>query len=238
MIWSESYLNQLATDAEQDINKRLQKVIYFRTYIPIQQGVSVISLPSYVRGVQRLTYRGWQLWGVNWDELTELTPATVFISPGNPLNVETSQSRPYWYAMHPTNPYDIRLYPTPAESLLGNGPDPYSPSVNEPYCTLSCWRNIDSTFSDPTALLPPYVDRRLRKSFILWKAFEAEGVGQNLPASQYYKKIYEYLITKFDSINQNCYIGKKYSLGEGPLTINNFRYPRPILPSNFEREIF
>lgn len=237
-IWSDAYLAQLETDAEQDINKRLGQVIYHRFYLSVTQGVSVVTMPSFVRGIQRITFLGWKLEEVNWDELVWLTPATVFVGPGSSGNVETSQSRPYWYAMHPTNPWDVRLYPTPSVTLLTNGPDPYSPSVNEPYCTVSCWRSIDTTSTDPTALLPPYIDRRTRKAFVLWKAFEAEGKGQNLKASAYYKGKYEFLIDRFNSINSSCYLSKKYSIDDGLLTLDQFRYPRPILPSNFERIIF
>ena len=229
-IWTNKYLDQLGLDAEQQLNQDLP-VIFQRSYITVTAGVSVITLPNYVRNLLRITWRGRKLDPVSWEELTLLSPATVggFI--------ETSQSRPQWYAMHPTNPYDVRLYPTPDESFTSVG-DPYSPAVNEAKCCISFFRSIDSTFVDATALLPTYIDRRSRKAFILWKAFSAEGKGQNSKASNYYAKKYQFLINQFKAINNYCFLAKRYSLGTGDLEVDNFRYPRPLLPANFERTIY
>lgn len=242
MIFQPPFLSQLATDAEQDINKRVQ-CIFYRFYLPVTTGLSVYTLPSYVRSVRKISWMGKYLDAENWEELQFLTPATVFDAPGAPTNVEASVSRPLYYAMHPTNPYDVRLYPCPDTTLdvsIFNplGDDPYSPYPNEQHCTVSCWRNIDSTFGDPNSLLPTYIDRRTRKAFILWKAFSAEGKGQNLKAAAYYQQKYEFLVDRFGMINSGAFISKKYMIEDGMLVIDGFRYPRPFLPSNFERVYF
>ena len=240
MIWSQQYLAQLALDAEQDINKRLP-VMFHKFYLtPINAGTSVYTMPSFLRSVLWVTWRGKRLDALNWEEATYVTPATVVLGPGNPENVEPSPGRPLYYWIHPTNPYDLRFYPTPGESfdLSGTNDNPYAQLVNEPHCCIACFRNIDSTYSDPTALLPQYVDRRMRKAFVLWKAFEAEGQGQVAAAAAYYKQKYEYLIELFKEINNGTFISKKYSIEDGLLTIDGFRYPRPMLPSNFERVIY
>jgi hypothetical protein len=78
----------------------------------------------------------------------------------------------------------------------------------------------------------------MRKAYVMWKAFEAEGKGQKQVAADYYKKVYEVLIEKFIQINQGAYIAKRYAIENGLLTIDDFRYPKPILPSNFERVIY
>jgi len=242
MIWSDSYLTQLSTDAEQDINKRIPSLIYYRFCLAVFQGISVYTLPSFVRTVSRISWLGRKLDPVNWDELTYLSPATVVLNANVPDTVPTVQSRPLYYAKHPTNPYDIRLYPTPNLTLSANAQNPYSPlpetATSNQACIVACWRNIDSTFSDPTSLLPSYIDRRTRKAYALWKAFSAEGKGQNLKASAYYENKYKYLIERFIHINQGAYVAKRYAIEDGLLTIDGFRYPRPILPSNFERVIY
>lgn len=236
-IWTDSYLSQLATDAEQQINKDVP-CIYYRFYLQVQQGVSVYTLPNFVRSIIRITWRGYELNPVNFDEFMMLTPATVFVAPGSSQNIETSQSRPLYYTMHPTNPYDIRLYPTPNESF-GTVGNPYAPQPNEPFCNFACYSEIDSTFADPTRCLPIYIDRRLRKSYILWKAYSAEGSGQNLTAADYYAQKYKWLIERFREINAGAFIGKYYAIDDrGLLTSDGFRYPRPVLPPNFERIIF
>ena len=240
MIWSDSFLSQLSIDAEQQINKDVQ-CIFSCFCLPTQLGVSVITLPSFVRSLLRITWRGYGLDQLNWLELTLMTPATVFVAPGSPANVETTISRPLYYAMHPTNPYDVRLYPTPNETFSANPPgvDPYGPTPNQPSCVVSCYRNIDATFSDPTALLPAYADRRTRKAYALWKAFSAEGPGQNLAAASYYQAKYTFLVDRFRQINQGAYVGKQYGMDDrGLLTNDGYRYPRPTLNPNFERTIF
>lgn len=240
-IWTNEYLNQLATDAEQDINKRIPSLIYYRFCLAVTQGISVYTLPSFVRTVSRVSWLGRKLDPVNWDELTYLTPATAVLNANELDTIPTVIGRPLYYAKHPTNPYDIRLYPTPNLTLSSTAQDPYSPlpeTANPQACIIACWRNIDSTFSDPTSLLPNYIDRRTRKAYVLWKAFGAEGKGQNLKASAYYKNIYEMLIERFIHINQGAYVSKRYAIEDGLLTIDGFRYPRPILPSNFERVIY
>jgi len=240
-IWTDQQLNQWSADAEQDINKRIPSLIYYRFCLQVTQGISVYTLPSFVRTVSRVSWLGRKLDPVNWDELTYLTPATAVLNDNQVDTIPTVIGRPLYYAKHPTNPLDIRLYPTPNLTLSADAQDPYSPlpETSTPQaCIIACWRSTDSTFSDPTALLPPYVDRRLRKAYVLWKAFSAEGKGQNLNASKYYKALYEWLITHFIAINQGAYVSKRYAIEDGLITIDAFRYPRPILPANFERVIY
>lgn len=236
-IWSDDFLNKLAIDAEQQINQDL-RCIYFKFCMATVTGQMVYTLPDYVRSVLRVTWRGRKLDPVSWEELGLLTPATVFVGPGDPGNVNSVVSRPLYYAMHPTNPWDIRLYPTPNETFSDTGDDPWGPTVNGPACIVSCWRVPDVTFTDPTLLVPPYIDRRTRKAWVLWKAYGAEGKGQSLLAAAYYKAKYDFLIEQFRAINEGCFISKKYAIDDGSLSTNNFRYPRPLMPANFERVIF
>lgn len=232
MIWTDDYLNQLAIDAEQQINQDLQ-CIYFKECFPVTQGTSVYTLPSYIRSIDRITWRGKRLDPVNWEDMQLLGPATV----GG--YIETSQSRPLFYSMHPSATYAIRFYPTPDESFTDTGDTPYSPTVNAPACIISSWRTTDDTGADPTLLLPTYIDRRTRKAYVAWKAFMAEGPGQNLKASAYYKTKYDFLINQFRSINEGCFIGQQYALDdEGSMEVGGFRYPRPTLPPNFPRTIY
>lgn len=230
-IWADELLDQLATDAEQQINQDLA-VLYHRFCFATVSGTSVYTLPAKVRGIKRITWRGKKLEPASWEELEILSPATVVVSPTT--KIETSISEPWWYALHPTNVHDIRFYPTPNETFDATG-DPYSPTTG-PKCIIACWRNIDLT--DSTASLPTYIDRRTRKSYILWKAFEKDGKGQNLTAAKFYKQKYNFLIEQFRSIDAGAYVSKKYSLGDGLLSIDQYRYPRPTLNPRFERVIY
>lgn len=233
-IWSDAFINQLEGDAVDQINQDVQ-CIFEKCYLQTFAGQSLYILPPFVRSLRRITWMAKQLEPVNWEDLIELTPATVVLNQAA-FNEETVISRPLYYAMHPTNPYAIRLFPTPDLSFPSTGGDPYSTIANEPYCTLSYWRTIDET--SPKTSLPPYIARRTKKSYILGKAYAAEGKGQNLKAASYYMKKYKFLIERFILINSGTYVGKQYQLGDGILELNAYRYPRPTLNPNFERVIF
>lgn len=236
MIWTDAQLAMWSNDAVGQIAIDVS-CIFARECVATQVGVSVITLPSYVRTVRRVTWRGRSLDAVNWEEMTMLTPATIFVAPGSSANVEATASRPLYYTMHPTNLWDIRLYPCPNESFATNGePNVYSPTANSPSCIVDYMREPDGTV--PTLSIPAYILRRTQKAYVLWKAFAAEGVGQNLKASQYYMMKYQFLIDKWREINESCFIGKKYSVEDGMLSIDGFKYPKPFLPANFERVIF
>lgn len=234
LIWTDAQLEQWSEDAIGQIAVDVN-CIFVRECIAVTQGQSVYTLPAYVRTVRRVTWRGRTLDAESWEELTMLTPATVFLSQGSSANVETSQSRPLYYAMHPTNPYDIRLYPTPNESFTVTGEsNPYAPQVNTPSCIVDFYREPDATNLIPVISIPPYILRRVQKAYVLEKAFAAEGKGQDLKASVFYGQKYQFLIDKFRSINDGCFVGKKYAIEDGSMSIDGWRYPRPILPSNFE----
>lgn len=237
-IWADQQIEAWETDAIGQIATDVQ-CIYARECVPTTAGVSVITLPSYVREVRRVTWRGYTLECVNWEEMQLLNPATCFASPNNPANVESSRSRPWWYAMHPTNPWDIRLYPTPSESFTNLGePNPYAPQPNTPSCIVDYFREPDVTGTNPVISLPPYIFRRTQKAYVLFKAFGAEGKGQDLRAASYYRKKYLMLIDKFRLINSGAFVGKKYQLGEEGVFPEAQRWPKPFLPSNFERIVF
>jgi len=231
MIWSSDYLAQLNIDAGKQISTDLNS-IYNRSMLAITEGLSVYRLPNALRSLMRITYRGYKLEPMNWEQFTLLTPSTVFLN--ETYRIENSNSRPFWYTIHPTNLFDIRLYPAPNETFTADG-DPFSPGVNDSKCIISYYQIIEP--SSEITSLPVYIDRRIRKAYVLWQAFSAEGKGQNLRASEYYRNKYFFLIERFKMINQGCYVSKKYTLGNDNIPQTG-RYPRPMLPSNFERRYY
>jgi len=80
---------------------------------PTTRGISVLTLPPYVRTLQRVTWRGKSLEPQSWERIADAYPGNCFFldyPPNTAANVESSVSRPLFYAMHPTNPYDIRFF--------------------------------------------------------------------------------------------------------------------------------
>ena len=166
-IWSDQQLALWASDALADIAVNVP-CIFARECLAVTVGRSVYTLPNYVRTLRRVTWRGRTLDPASWEELQLLSPATVFLALGSSANVETSISLPLFYAMHPTNPYDIRFHPCPNESFtVGGEPDPYSPIPNSPSCIIDYWREPDTTGSNPVISLPPYIARRTQKAYVL-----------------------------------------------------------------------
>jgi len=229
MIWDSSYLADLNEAAGQQISTDLN-CIYNRSFLEIESGTSVYQLPCLLRSLLKITYRGNKIWPINWDQFVALSPNSVFLDAIT--NIETTISKPRFYTQHPTNILDVRFYPTPSDDFTTSG-DPFSPLVNEEKCIVSYYQQIDTT--DNRLTLPTYIDRRTRKAYVLWQAFMQEGRGQDLKASEYYHMKYEYLINKFRQINSGCYVSKRYSLGESG--IDNYRLPKPVLPSNYERRV-
>ena len=232
-IWTDDFLNGLAAAAEKQI--AIDVPCIFQIFsMPTTTGVSVYTLPSFVKGVRRVTWLGRKVEPLNWEQFVLLTPATVFVGPGNSHNIETSNSRPQWYTQHPTNVKDIRFFPTPDRTFPGTD-DPYKPTPTSG-CLIAYNSYINN--NSPLTSLPSYVDQRTRKAYILWKAFEQEGVGQDMNAAKYYKSLYSFLIEQFNLINDGCFVSKKYSLGDGLFGLENYRYPKPLLPPNYERVIY
>ena len=230
-IWTDSFLNQLAEDAEHKIIADVPCLFQILS-MPTTAGLSVYTLPSFIKGIKRITWLGRKVEPLSWEQFILMTPATVFLNDIS--KIETANSRPQWYTMHPTNVRDIRFYPTPDLSFPGTD-DPYSPSPTSG-CLISYWSFVDDSKSQTQ--LPFYIARRTQKAYILWKAFEQEGVGQDMRAAQYYKGLYEFLIENFKLINDGCFVSKRYSVGDGLFGLENYRYPKPMYPPNFERIIF
>ena len=232
-LWTDTYLDQVLLDAAQDVNDNVN-CLYHKIYVTITANVPIVTLDPIVKKVLRVTWRGRKIEPISWDDLLALAPATAIVDPSHQVN--TQIGRPQWYAMHPTNLYDIRLFPSPSESFTNTG-DPFSPTVNEDKCCVSFWRNIDLT--DAKASLPTYIDRRTRKAYAAWRAFEKEGRGQSSNAAMYYKKKYDWLVEQFRMINSGCFVSRKFQMGNDDVQIaEQMRYPRPMLGANFERVIY
>jgi len=237
-IWTNAQLDQWAKDAIAQITIDID-CIWARECVATTAGVSVIRLPGYIRSLRHVAWMGRYLEPQSWEELQFLTPSTVFLDFGSSANREI-RGRPLFYALHPTDPFDIKLYPAPDQSFSVAGePNPYAPQPNSPSCIIEYWREPDNTHNDPVVSLPPYIMRRTQKAYVLWKAFAAEGKGQDMQASAFYQTKYNFLIEQFRAINNGCYVSKRYSLDEGGLLDPaRFRYPKPLHGPNFERTIF
>lgn len=232
MLWTDDYLNQLVSDGTNDIVDKID-CIFQRFFLATKADQSVYTLPDYVKGIHRITWRGIKIEVVSWPEMELLTLQSAVVS--ETVKYESSSGRPQFYALHPTNLRNISFYPRPSETFDIVG-DPYSPTPNEAKCTISVFRlPVEGSL---TLDLPKYIARRTVKAYTLWKAFAKEGKGQDLTASAYYAKKYQFLISQFTLINSSVFMSKKRQLGGDSDAEFSRRPAKPSLPANFERKIF
>lgn len=228
LIWADSYLDRLRADGEQDMCNRVP-CLFHRFAIQITANTSVYTLPVKTSRIRRVTWLGRKLDPITFEDMTLINPNFVYADANNKTDIPVS-SKPDYYMLHPTNLNDIRFYPCPDTSITIDGANVYGVGTDT-NVIISCFRNIDGT--NEAFQLPDYIYRRSIKAYVLWKAFAAEGKGQNMAASNYYRSKYEYYVKMFIKLNEDSFVSKKYSLSSnimtGPLKA------RPVLPANFER---
>ena len=227
-IWDQTFIDGLAESAEKDAVNRVD-YLFFRFSMSSEAGKSVYTLPNYVRKIERITWRGYKVWPLSWREMCEINPATAVVS--ETTKTESSQSRPLYYCLHPTNYRNIRFYPTPNETIaLDDSRIDYTDGIRA-RVIVSCYRA--PFMDDYNYRMPSWIRRRLIKAYALRAAYLKEGKGQNLKASQYWDKKYSYLTEMFKTIVNGCYVSKRNRLGDGSSNFGK-KPARPILPPNFE----
>ena len=226
-LWDDGYLNRLLDDAEDYIYSSVN-CIFDRYGLTITAGQSVYSLETYTKHVIRITYKGKKLHPLSYIEFCALNPASAIVS--ETYKTESANSTPLYYVKHPTNFYDIRLYPTPSETIDAPTENLFGSNISVGVI-VSCYRTSDSTVS--YLQLPRYLIRHIKKAYVLWKAFAKEGKGQDLEASVYYKGKLDFLIETLKEINSNVFLGKQRVLGD-TFHIGQFATPaRPVLPPDY-----
>ncbi len=225
LIWEDAFLARLAADGEQDMVNRVA-CLFYRFNQAVTANTSVYTLPVKTSRIRRVTWLGIKLDPITFNDLCMMHPTFVWEDSTNKVDIPTGQ--PQYYVLHPTNINDIRFFPCPIEDVPDDAKDPYGEGIDT-NIVISCFRNVDGT--NEKYQLPDYIYRRAIKAYVLWKAYGAEGKGQSLKASGYYKQKYEYYVGHFDKLNSDSFVSKRYSLNAslpgpgGP--------GRPVLPARF-----
>jgi hypothetical protein len=162
--------------------------------------------------------------------MADLSPVSMVIDEVNKW--EAPQSRPRFYCFHPMDLRTIRFYPTPHETLSKDDTKVFDTVGIGQVVAMSVWRGPDP--DDTQWQIPDYISRRTKKAFVLNQAFLKEGKGQNLTASEYYKKKYDFLISLFKKVNNGHFVSKRPRLNDS-FNLDGFgRHPhRPVLPPNY-----
>ncbi len=212
MIWSDEILDRFYKEAEGHLTDDFPCLID-RIALDIVAGTGEYVIPDYVSNIRRLTWKGRRL-----DPLPERQMREAF-------QPAVQQGAPYFYIFNNIAFNTIKLFPTPNETVTTTTNNLYGSEIPN-RCIVEFYRAPDNlSFSIPTI-----VDRRIRKAFVLWKAFSIEGKGQDSKAAQYYKQKWDMLLKEFGS-TLNELITAPRKLIVSSKYIDSLAYPSaPILP--------
>lgn len=209
-IWSDSYIQQLINDAETDLVNKVTP-IYERVSLAVTSGTATYTLPAYIIKIVQVTWKGDILENLVRDDLTRLNPQ-YRVDTGKPIGYSWSQD----------GYKTIRFFPVCNETIAADDTNIYGSDIAN-RVILSYFRSPDTTQS--SFQIPSYMGRRAVKPYVLWKAFKAEGQGQNLTAAKYHEQRYQQMIAMYQNIKNNYYSPKKFP----PVPMNRLSRMRPEL---------
>lgn len=209
-IWSDSYIQQLINDAETDIVNKLTP-IFERVSLAVTSGTATYALPAYIIKTVQVTWKGEVLDNLAQQDLYNLDQ-----------KYRTNTGKPIGYVWNADGYKTIRFFPVVNETIAADDTNIYGSDIAN-RVIISYYRTPDTTQSD--FQIPTYMGRRAVKPYVLWKAFKAEGIGQNLNASAYYKQKYKQMIELYKTIKSNYYVARKFP----PIQRNRLRHLRPEL---------
>jgi hypothetical protein len=228
-VWDDNYLNLLIDAAEKEIVNTVD-CVFERASIAVQPGLSVYQLPDFIRKMVSVTWKGKLLFELSPLELQYYSQNYAYVDPLNAF--EPPLSVPLYYSIGTNDLKSIKFFPTPAEQIPVHTPtdDIYGNDINK-FVIISYYRTIDS--SNPLTDIPNFLRRRTIKAYVLYRAFLKEGKGQNIVASDYYRKKWDFAMSLFRDINNNVFVSKSRILGD---YFNIYPQPaRPVLPPEFEQ---
>lgn len=154
--------------------------ILSRLALDITTGVKLYTLPDTVTSIRRVTWRGYKL-----DPLPLRAKIDVFQNA-------TQIGRPFWYVFNNVGLNKIQFFPIPDETIVASQANLTSDGI--------LTNVIVEYFQAPdfiTKVIPPYIKRRLLKTYALRGCFNVEGQGQSLKNAKYWKAKWMFLKEKY-----------------------------------------
>lgn len=242
MIWSDNFINNLALQAEEVISDEIPLLVE-RMSLPVVIGYPFLVMPDYVTGIRRVTWKGYKVWPLDKEEYKQTTPQLRNSTSANGafdgggfsfgfyINYTTyiPQSKPKFYIFGQQERQTLMLYPAPNETLAAAGGNLKDATVISTCLIIEYTRTADSTH-----LIPDWIRRVIIRDYVLKEAFAAEGIGQNLKASNFYNKHYQMMLEVLRQVNSGVFVASQNYLDEGS---NGFfqsnRIARPQLPAKY-----
>lgn len=241
-IWSSANLEDWAFQAEQDISIKAPCIVD-RVALDIVSGQPLYEIPNNSIGIRRITWLGYKLYPITKIEVQDLYPNNsittgyfgVFSSAfSNAFFVQAANSgttvgRPYHWAYSGYGWSKIQLYPTPNLTVGTTSVGLWDTAIPN-RCIVEYYRLPDT--SSQVYRVAPYIRRALIKDFVLAKAFQIEGIGQDLQASEWHNKRYEINLEIFKAVLAGVFVAKKRRLGLKDALTNNIR-GKALLPPQY-----
>lgn len=241
-IWPSAKLEDWALEAEEDIAIKAPCIVD-RVALNIVSGNPLYEIPSSSLGIRRITWLGYKLYPLTKLEVQDLYPYVSITNSyfgafssafSNAFYVKSSSSgttlgRPYHWAYSGYGWDKIQLYPTPNISIGTTTSGLWDTSITT-HCIVEYYRLPD--ISGQVHRVAPYIRRALIKDFVLAKAFQSEGIGQDLQASMWHSQRYEINLDLFKSILAGVFVAKKQRLGLKNALTNNIR-GKALLPPQY-----
>jgi hypothetical protein len=175
-LFTAEQLNRFSTQAEEMFVNEFNCVLD-RLALTIASGSSLYVLPDYIINIRRITYKGIKLEPISHRDLREY------------LNYPTATGTPEYYVFNNVGQMTIKLFPTPVEDREPAGVNLLDPEVIRESCIVEFYSSTDGI----GYRVPEYFRRRLLKAYVLKQAFLAEGKGQNIIGSVYWRNKWERL---------------------------------------------
>lgn len=221
-IWTQTYLDQLASDAEEDIAKKID-CLFARTALSIVNGTALYDLPAKYKNIYQVSWKG--------KRLEPLTRHILSLVDHDYLN---NKSTPEFYSAEADGTGKIRFYPIPNVTIASVTTNLYGSAI--PDRVIVSYFYVPDT-ANTVLSIPRWISRRLIKSYVLHKAFKIEGKGQNIEMSDYWHN--KYLLgleaLKLATTNTNL-IGHRRSPGHVFQT--GFKPAKPVWPAKFGADRF
>jgi hypothetical protein len=203
-------LERLVNQGEQVISDDIN-FLAGRYSLTVVAGTSDYTLPTYVRSIKRVTWKGYKL-----DPLPSRSKNEVFQSG-------TAQGRPYWYTYNNVGLNKISLFPVPSESVSA-GTNIWSTDIPTSVI-VEFWRISDNS----TYVIPDYFRRLILGYYLTSRQYQQEGKRNRFNSAMYFKQRFAQEKRRFEDFLeeiQNRPVRRSLS-GSG--MVRNFP-GRPILP--------
>lgn len=227
-MFTVTYLQEQVVKACVEIGNELGKCIT-RYSFDVTNGQPTYRLQDVTKDVLRVTINGFKMEPKTQSQLAMLSPV-----------YRSFASRAFYYSIQMDGYLTIRFFPVPqsTQSIVDpnrlNGDD----GIGNGYIVM-CTQNLSgnnlgttSGSNGSTISIPNYTGRKLIKDYVCWKAYAADGHGQDLRSAKYFKQKFKGRIDFYKDIINTVVLPTTREL-EDVMMQKPYRLAQPILPPNF-----